>query len=246
MSTRNQEVISDFSERLIPVAEFLGKASGSCREYVEELVESRLVERIKERLVGVPQFAKANITGIESFHLYRTFLYVVVRWLRPEIFLETGVLHGFSSAFILQGMKENSRGRLVSIDLPHREEQFIDQGTHLLPANRQPGWAIPIDLMERHDLRLGDAVRLLPDYFLSEMAPDIFLHDSDHDYEHMTFELALAYKNLMPGSLLIVDNIEWNTAFQDFCQGAQIRNLVLVSYPKEHPEYWLHGIIKVP
>jgi len=242
----SEEVISDFSERLVPVAEFLGAAPGSCREYVEELAASKLVERIKERLVGVPQFAKASINGIENFHLYRTFLYVLVRWLQPEVFLETGVLHGFSSAFILQAMKENGQGRLVSIDLPHRDEQFVDQGTHPLPAGRQPGWAIPIDLLDRHDLRLGDAVRLLPSYFLSEKCPDIFLHDSDHDYAHMAFELALAYKNLASGSLLIVDNIEWNTAFQDFCRGAQIRNLVVVSYPKEHPEYWLHGIIKVP
>jgi len=241
-----EDLISEFSARLTPVADFLGVDRESCHKYVREIALGGLVDRIKSQLEGVPQFSKAEIRGIESFHLYRTFLYVIVRWLKPETFLETGVLHGFSSAFILEAMKKNNKGRLVSIDLPHTNERFVSQGTHPLPEGYQPGWAIPDDLSIRHDLRLGDAVRLLPAYFLSEEPPDIFLHDSDHEYEHMMFELSVAFKNLASGGLIIVDNIEMNRAFHNFCKGVRVKSLIVASYPKGHQRCWLHGIIKIP
>lgn len=235
----------EFAVRLHKFADFLGVSRNVCAEYIEDLEESRLVNRIIERLRPVPEFQKADIKDMTGFHLFRTFLYVMTRILKPALFLETGVQHGFSSAFILQAMENNGSGRLVSIDLPHIGGEYLEQGTSLLPVGCSAGWAIPNDLRHRHDLRLGDARRLLPAYFLTEAPPDIFMHDSDHRYDHMTFELSVAWRFMQKGSsFLIVDNIEQNSAFQDFCKGTGCESIIVVSYPPEHPEYWLHGVAR--
>ena len=235
----------EFAIRLHELADFLSASHDACGEYIGDLEESRLVDRIVEVLKLVPEFQKAYIKDIRGFHLFRTFLYVMTRIVKPMIFLETGVQHGFSSAFILQAMEHNRVGRLVSIDLPHIGGEYLHQGTSLLPVGHSTGWAIPGDLRHRHDLRLGDASRLLPAYFLAEAPPDIFMHDSDHRYGHMTFELSLAWRFMAKGSsFIVVDNIEQNSAFQQFCKGTECEYIVVVSYPPEHPEYWLHGVAR--
>jgi len=48
-------------------------------------------------------------------------LYVIVRLLKPEKVVETGVAAGVSSAFILEAMDDNGIGTLYSIDLPNYE-----------------------------------------------------------------------------------------------------------------------------
>jgi len=235
-----------FALRLHELADFLGVPRDLCGEYIVDLEKSNLINKIVKLLEPVPEFQEADIRDITGFHLFRTFLYVVTRILKPELFLETGVHHGFGSAFILQAMEHNGFGRLVSIDLPHIGGEYLGQGTSLLPVGYSPGWAIPVDLRYRHDLRLGDASRLLPAYFLSESPPDIFMHDSDHRYHHMIFEMSLAWRFMNKGSsLLIVDNVEQNTAFYDFCKGIECKYMVVVSSPPEHPEYWLHGVAKL-
>ena len=44
-------------------------------------------------------------------------IYLLVRSLKPETVVETGVCYGASSAYILQALKDNGRGVLYSIDL---------------------------------------------------------------------------------------------------------------------------------
>jgi predicted O-methyltransferase YrrM len=231
-----------FVNEIADVCSFLGAPRDRAAELIADLERSELAAKIGGYASGIEQFANANIKQITSLHLFRTFLYVLVRLRRPRIFLETGVLHGFGSAFILQGLEDNQFGRLISIDLPHTDGSYLAQGSSVIPQGCCPGWAIPPKLRARHDLRLGKAERLLPAYFLGEEAPDIFMHDSDHAYEHIAFEISLAWKFLQPGSLLVVDNVEANDAFQDFAEGVACRCMTVTSYPKGHPEYWIHGL----
>lgn len=48
-------------------------------------------------------------------------LYSIIKVFKPEIVVETGVVRGASSAFILCAMHENCKGHLYSIDLPPSE-----------------------------------------------------------------------------------------------------------------------------
>ncbi len=113
-----------------------------------------------------------------------------MRELRPAVFIETGVLHGMLSAFVLEAMRVNGHGRLISIDLPSYPESGpanVDGYQGMLPPGRQPGWLVPDELRDRWDLRLGRSLELLPAAIADAAGElDVFLHDSDHTHETMT------------------------------------------------------------
>ena len=54
------------------------------------------------------------------------------------------------------------------------------------------GWLVPENLQKRWILRLGYAREVLPQLKKEMDSIDIFLHDSLHTYEHMTFEYEFA------------------------------------------------------
>ena len=139
-------------------------------------------------------------------------LYVIVRAAKPRVMLETGVASGISSAHILRAMERNGAGILYSIDLPN-----VQQGS-VLPNGRQSGWIVPEDLRRRWHLRLGDARALVPKVLKDLDRIDIFLHDSDHSYEHMTFEYEQAWHWMQPGALLLSDDTHLHGAWDDFCR----------------------------
>lgn len=111
--------------------------------------------------------------------------YAVVRLMRPNVVLETGVHDGLSSALILRAMSRNEEGCLVSIDLPDINLPMGVDG---------PGWLIPEELKSRWQLCLGDSRRMLPVVARKHAPIDIFIHDSDHSAEFQTFE----YRTVRP------------------------------------------------
>jgi hypothetical protein len=226
---------------LTPVAQLLHSPPELIEKIVGDLQESSLVARLSQSVADVSLFAEAKFEGIESFSLFRTMLYTVVRLTRPTLFIETGVLNGFSSAFILQAMKDNDHGRLISIDLPSRGLNLDCQGTADLPDGKEPGWAIPEYLRARHELRLGRAERLLPEFVLTHGAPDIFMHDSDHSFTHMIMEVSLVWAHMEKG-LVIADNVEQNDAFQVFARATGEPYLVVSSFD-EPTRKWQHGLL---
>jgi predicted O-methyltransferase YrrM len=191
----------------------------------------------------VPEFAGVRFGHVSEFRLYRCLLYLLTRALRPEVFVETGVLNGFSSAFILLAMEHNAAGTLYSIDLPPADERIRAQGTGPLPHGKVPGWAIPEALRTRHRLSLGDARILLPQILHCQGSTDVFLHDSDHSYEHMMLEMALAWPYLRAGGWLLCDNVEQNQAFFDFVRGVNAGTFVAASFDSLE-RTWKHGLAR--
>ncbi len=144
-----------------------------------------------------------------------TLLYSLVRTLRPQVVVETGVCNGFSSAFLLTALVHNGSGRLYSIDLPSRAEER-DHGAAVLPAGEDPGWVVPPELREPWELLLGSSRELLPP-LLGRVGPiGFFLHDSDHRYEAMRWELGTAMASTEVGGVVAADNVGSNSAFSDF------------------------------
>jgi hypothetical protein len=121
--------------------------------------------------------------------------YVLVRLLRPDVVVETGVCEGNSSRFILLALNLNEHGVLHSIDLPNAD---LDLGegkgrqTHVRPEGKKAGWMVPDELRKRWTLHLGDAKELLPKVLAELGSIDIFIHDSLHSYDHMLFEFRTA------------------------------------------------------
>jgi predicted O-methyltransferase YrrM len=151
-------------------------------------------------------------------------LYILVRILKPNIVVETGVAAGISSSYLLLALEANKRGKLYSIDMPNYELEYFPKlglkPISILPEGKKPGFVIPQDLKDRWCLRIGKSQNILLS-LLSELGfIDMFLHDSEHTYENMRFEYEIAWEHLRNQGLLLSDNINMNSAFKDFAKKA--------------------------
>lgn len=156
-------------------------------------------------------------------------LYALVRLLEPDHIVETGVSSGVSSAHFLLGIRKNGRGTLHSIDLPlpQRGATFSPRESPVaIPPGRSSGWAMPPELRDGWDLRIGPSESVLPGLVEALPSVGIFLHDSHHTPAHLTFELTTVRPRLGPGSVVLADNTVWTgQAFPRFARavGASVR-----------------------
>lgn len=232
-------------EKCIPIlAEALQRPIAELEEYWRELRdESKFLQSVNESIRGVPEFSGREFGHPQELRPYRCMLYLFTRAIRPEIFVETGVHNGLGSAFILLGMHRNGTGILHSIDLPPTEQFILAQGNRAMPHESSSGWLIPRYVRDRHRLHIGKAQEELP-RLLSELeSVDVFLHDSDHSYHHMMFEMGLAWSYVNRGGWLLCDNIEANSAWTDFTAGVGGRPYTVFSF--NIPErVWKHGLMR--
>jgi predicted O-methyltransferase YrrM len=146
--------------------------------------------------------------------------YAAARVVRPRTAVETGVHDGLGSAVLLRALERNAsegaQGRLMSFDI--------------VPA---AGWLVPERLRSRWDLFVGDARKLLP-HVLQHVEVDLFVHDSDHSYDHERFELKSVGVHASDGAVMITDNAQGGPAFEEFCveQGAEPH--VFIERPSRH------------
>jgi predicted O-methyltransferase YrrM len=148
-------------------------------------------------------------------------LYTLIRVLRPETVIETGVAHGSSSWLILNAMRRNDRGTLHSIDLPGRDTHH---GYNV--AVSQTGSIVPEVLRARWNLIIGDSAAELPRLLGEVDQVDVFFHDSDHSYEAMRSEFDVVVPRLCAGSVLVADDVQKNTAFAEACRSHRLRSYV--------------------
>ena len=139
-------------------------------------------------------------------------LYILTRLMKPAIIVETGVSSGSSSAYILQALHDNQKGKLYSIDLPPKN----------LPSGKKSGFVVPQYLSSRWELRIGDSKDLLLP-LLNDIGPiDSFIHDSLHTYDHMMFEFRTVWDFMRSPSLFLSHDVGRNKAFFDFMNEKQI------------------------
>ena len=175
-------------------------------QFVEFLtrVPSREVEKVKDELDHL------NLGFNPKF---RSALYVLIRILKPEVVVETGVAEGASSLLMLLALERNTKGELYSIDLPSPQRALSDG---VLYPVYEVGSRVPSQLRERWHLILGDAREQLPKLFAQLGRIDIFLHDSLHTESHMLWEYRIAWLFIREGGILLSDDI--SIAFLKFCK----------------------------
>lgn len=201
---------SDYAARFGKVAELTGKD----------------VDQVKQMFYEIECQTRPSLErkgwAVDPIH-YVTW-YALVRLMRPDIVVETGVAEGYSSFFILLAMARNRHGVLHSIDFPGADLELgpgMGRQAYVLPAGRSPGWQVPEDLRSRWQLHLGDAKDLLPPLLKRLGSIDIFIHDSLHSYDHMLFEFTTAWPHLRERGLMLSDDTDWNNAFTEFSSNVQ-------------------------
>ena len=213
------------------VERFLGDGE-ALLGYQREVEASGLVEHLEEQAehfwrtvsgttVRGQRYNTGRVTGRDGYD-EGVRLYSIVRALRPEVAVETGVCNGVSTAFLLLGLQRNGTGALHSIDLPEYAgaryepgEFWEGKGGAVIPAGKEPGWMIPEELTERWTLRLGRSQDELPPLLARLGSIDLFMHDSEHSYDCMSFEFRTAYPALREGGALVADDIGSNDAFSE-------------------------------
>jgi hypothetical protein len=182
------------------------------RKYYKEIQND---ETFREQIES--GLARTDVRPDQLTPTWRDVLYVLVRLHSPNTVVETGVFDGLSSAYLLQALEANENGTLISIDIMDPE---------ILPSDIEdptPGWVVPNNLRPRWDLRIGDARKLLPT--VTEKAKiGMFLHDSNHDAEHMEFEFNTVANGMVSDSILLADNVEYNNSFAEFA-GDSLKNV---------------------
>ncbi|MCB0162678.1 MAG: class I SAM-dependent methyltransferase [Anaerolineae bacterium] len=217
-----------------------GASTKEIRAYINEIeMDTRFIGLLRQELQtnttyqpSPKDFMLFNPGG--SMFFYAVLMYALVRILKPEIVVETGGTPGKTSAFFLQAMEQNGRGQLYTIDFPPAAflspaELDISKTHHYLPTGKGSGWIVPDDLKHRQKLIVGKSIDHLPELLESLSEVDIFLHDGGHEYENMMWEYELVWPYLKSGSLLLSDDIQHNTAWQDFCVRQALTGVPLVN-----------------
>jgi len=189
-----------------------------------EEVRRLSADRFLQNLTGLP--VTADLFAGAHFHrihdLKEALLYGLVRTLRPENVVETGVCEGWSSRAILAAMEDSGTGHLVSIDLPEvGRGQTNEDGKwdgSRVPDSASTGREVPAYLRHRWELELGSSEELL-ERALDRVGPvDLFFHDSAHTERLMRWEYTTAWPHLKGGGVLYSDDIDWTPAFDDFAR----------------------------
>ena len=199
---------------------FWGFGAETTAEIVREF--SGLSEILRERYMRTRLTHPSNWAIEQGTSLA---VYAIIRLVKPEKVLETGVANGHSSFFILKGLELNRRGVLYSVDINPAvgpllsDEERRDWNLSVLPKSRRK------DALKRFARRISPI--------------DVFIHDSNHLYYWQMFEFRLAFELLRRGGYLLVDDCDCSFAFLDFAQKHGLSPQFLLDRRK------LFGVVRV-
>lgn len=160
------------------------------------------------------QLAQEAIQNLSVNNLKTQLMYILVRHLKPDVVIETGVARGDTSQAILKAMQINDKGHLYSIDL--NQEKSIDGSDR---GYYKTGDRVTEDLKKRWTLIDGDSKIELPKLLQRVPSVDIFFHDSLHTFDHMLFEYTTVWDHIKSDGWLVSDDAFWNHAFMKFASG---------------------------
>jgi predicted O-methyltransferase YrrM len=190
--------------------EALDEPLGAClAEYLGEDSLREIEDQVREGIGAMPADAPFASFHNGDFSLGRL-CYALTRIKRPNVIIETGVCYGVTSSFMLKALQVNGQGSLYSIDLPPLGENADAFVGRLIPAALRRNWR----------LNRGSSRKLLSGILQSIGAVDMFVHDSLHTYRNMRFEFELVAPYLTPDAIVVADDIEGNSAFDEWSRNA--------------------------
>lgn len=219
----HQKRTAGLGQQAVPFLDGLSSLPAREAETIQSYLEAESLATLLAQLEAYQ--AEADLGGAA----YLQVCYALVRLARPQVAVETGVAHGYSSAVILQALADNNQsGHLYSIDLP----PFRPGVTPFV------GGAVPDRLRAQWELILGPDRQMLPP-LLERLPPvDFFHYDSDKSYEGMLHTLKRAWPYLRPGAWLMMDDIHSNDAFLDFAETVSLPPVILAKPTRQGVYRW--------
>ena len=216
--------------------------------YMELLEDKRFLDELNAQIQTARKeshytkglFRHESLSSVDWFANQRILLYVLIRFLRPEVCVETGVLYGGNTAFMLNALQRNGHGRLISIDLPASEITQVHGyvrhskvgDSELLPEGLKAGFIIPEYLKSNWEFIEGDSLQVLGSGRINHPY-SLFCHDSEHSREFVLKELELAKQGLSPDGTIVADDIDWSNGFFEFCVIHKLHPLLLTDNGKD-------------
>jgi len=139
-------------------------------------------------------------------------LYLLVRLLRPERVIETGVRPGYSTAWILSALEANRFGELTSLGPGPTE------GRGRGVAETSVGQLVAPRLRSRWTLVLGNTEERLRRILDSSPPVDLFLYDNGPEPRRAALELRWAWASLSPRGVLLAHHVDAHPAWAEFCR----------------------------
>ena len=222
MQTENSNYYYDITDlNKVHLAHTISHVSKSSPEivvqYFEELEQDEsLRDHIKAGLITYGQ----NFTEIQYGR--RLGWYALIRELKPNLVIETGVHQGVGAcviaAALLKNKSEGYSGRYLGTDIDPNAGKLLS-GIYSSVG----------------DILYGDSVASLKKI---DFAVDIFINDSDHDPEYEALEYITIAPNLSPNGLILGDNSHVTDKLSQFSFENSREFLFFSEKPKNH---WYPG-----
>jgi predicted O-methyltransferase YrrM len=198
------------------LAELTGATAPALRDYRRELAAGDLPDRLLDR--GASLAFTLELPQAPLLHL-------IVRAMRPQRVVETGVGPGYSTAWLLAALEANGSGELYS----------LGPGSHLgRAAGVGPlsvGSFVPPALRRRWTLVLGQTEERFEELLPPTHGTDLVFVDRGPDSERARYELHHAWQALAPSGLLLAHHVESTPAWTDLCRAQGMPPQVLDAGP---------------
>jgi len=208
--------------------------------YKELLGDRQFLDEINEQIQKVrPTYQKGifrhnSLESVDWFAIQRIILYVLIRLYRPSVCLETGVFYGGTTCFILNALRRNNFGKLISIDLPRNADDkssrhYLVGDSEDIPKGLDIGFIVHPAQKERWTLLMGNSLEEIPR--VGEKI-DLYNHDSDHSFDFIKQEMNLLWDKLNSNALIMADDLDWSNGFYSFCVEKELYPLIITDNGK--------------
>ena len=174
---------------------------------IELQLFSEIYPKEFQKAVGIQHACPIKMGGAGALEL----LYTACEFTQAKTVIETGVAYGWSSFATLTSLQKRN-GILYSSDMPYLGQNGDQYVGCVVPGNLRANWKL-----FRHADRES-----LPKILKETGEIDVIHYDSDKSYEGMKWAYETLYPRLRKGGVFISDDINDNSAFQDFCEQEKI------------------------
>ncbi len=186
--------------------------------------------------------------GIELYLPAHMGLYLLMRFQKPKLALETGVERGGSTLALLKGLYANTQlltpcdgcmpSKLYSYDISNSTrflfaEQEWEKGKEAKIQRKNVkrvyvpiGTLVPDWLKPNWNLVIGDSIKKVPQTLKEVGTIDFFCAGYGHTYDIQKADIGNIWDALKSGGILVIDRSDWedNKFFDELCHKKNIPN----------------------